>query len=228
VKSADNHFSENWLRSLEKRLLKILQKKISKRKDPSHDYYHAYRVLCLAKEIAVKEGADLEIIIPAAIFHDVIVYPKNSSKSVLSAKHSSLLAAQILRSISHYPVNKISKVAQAIKEHSFSLGLKCSSIESKVLHDADKLESSGAICIMRGFSSAGLMNKILLHPTDPFCKFRKPDDLKYALDLYIHRCLKMPQQLYTQTAKKLIKPRHKFLKLFLKQVELELRQFRVW
>jgi hypothetical protein len=30
--------------------------------------------------------------------------------------------------------------------------------------------------------------------------------------------------LYTQTAKKLIKPRHKFLQLFLKQVKLDLRQ----
>ena len=77
---------------------------------------------------------------------------------------------------------------------------------------------------MRGFASANVMSKILIHPTDPFSRSRKLDDLKYALNLHIARFLKMPRQLYTQTAKKLIKPRHKFLQLFLKQVKLELRQ----
>jgi HD superfamily phosphodiesterase len=77
---------------------------------------------------------------------------------------------------------------------------------------------------MRGFASTGVMSKILIHPTEPFSRSRKLDDLKYARDLYIARFLKMPQQLYTQAAKKLIKPRHKFLQLFLKQVKLELRQ----
>jgi HD superfamily phosphodiesterase len=91
------------------------------------------------------------------------------------------------------------------------------------LHYANKLESSGAILIMRGFTSAGVMSKILIHPTDPFSRSRKLDDLKYALNLYIARCLKMPHR-YTQTAKKLIKPRNKFLQLFLKQVKLDLRQ----
>ena len=77
---------------------------------------------------------------------------------------------------------------------------------------------------MRGFASANVMSKILIHPTDPFSMSRKLDDLKSALDLYIARFLKMPRQLYTQTAKKLIKPRHKFLQLFPKQVKPELRQ----
>ena len=74
------------------------------------------------------------------------------------------------------------------------------------LHYANKLESSGAISFMSSFASASVMSKILIHVTDPFSRSRKLDDLKYALNLYIARCLKMPQQLYTQTAKKLIKP----------------------
>ena len=49
-----------------------------KNEDPSHDVSHALRVLAIAEEIGKLEKADLEIIIPAALFHDVIVYPKTT------------------------------------------------------------------------------------------------------------------------------------------------------
>jgi HD superfamily phosphodiesterase len=103
-----------------------------------------------------------------------------------------VLTRKTLETIKSYPRNKIEKVVQAIEEHSFSSGLPYSSKETMILHYANKLESSGAILIMRGFASTGVMSKMLIHPTDPFSRSRKLDDLKYALNLYIARCLKMP------------------------------------
>ena len=64
--------------------------------DPSHDFQHALRVLNLAKSIAHEVVADLDIVIPAALFHDVIVYPKNSPKSKNSAEDSADFAERTL------------------------------------------------------------------------------------------------------------------------------------
>ena len=155
----------------------------------------------MAEKVAQREGVDLEVIVPAATLHDLVVYTKNSIKSHLSAKQSAVLTRKIFKTIKSYPRDKIEKVVKAIEEHSFSSGLPCSSKEAMILHYANKLESSGAISIMRGFASVGGMSTILIHPTDPFSRSWKLDDLKYALNLYIARCLKMPHS-YTPKPRK--------------------------
>jgi len=99
----------------------------------------------LAEKIAQREGVDLEVFVPAATLHDLVVYPKNSIKSHLSEKQSAVVARKIFKTIKSYPRDKIEKVVKAIEEHSFSSGLPCSSEESIILHESDKLESSGAI-----------------------------------------------------------------------------------
>ena len=59
-------------------LIQIAEEEI-KGNDSSHDFLHAKRVLENAELIQSKEGGDLDILIPAALFHDVVIYPKNQS-----------------------------------------------------------------------------------------------------------------------------------------------------
>ena len=75
---------------------------------------------------------------------------------------------------------------------------------------------------MRTFSSAGIMNKMFYDVSDPFCKKREPDDNKYALDLFFTRLLVVQSRLHTKTAKNIVKKRVSFLKVFLKELEVEL------
>ncbi|MCS6960990.1 MAG: HD domain-containing protein [Deltaproteobacteria bacterium] len=205
----------------EDELLKICYKKVKKRKDPSHDIFHIIRVLELAKSIGKKEKADLEIVIPSAIFHDVIVYPKNHPKSVLSNIESAQYAVKVLSKL-EYPSNKLLLVKEAIETCSFSKGLKPNFLEAMVLQDADMLESCGCVAIMRGFASAGLMNKILYHPIDPFADERQINDQKFAVDLFFSRYLKVAEKLNTKAAKSLLDHRLNSVKQFIKNLRLEL------
>ncbi|MGL5066614.1 MAG: hypothetical protein ACRC6T_02135 [Sarcina sp.] len=91
--------------------------------DISHDIAHTLRALKNAKFIAIKETGDLDIIGPAALFHDIICYSKNSKKSMLSSYESADFAKNILYNIDEYPKEKINKVHTAIKECSFSKGV---------------------------------------------------------------------------------------------------------
>lgn len=190
--------------------------------DPSHDIYHTLRVLKNAEFIASKENGDLDIIIPSALFHDIICYPKDSEKSKYSSVESADFAASILETIPDYPKDKISKVHTSIRECSFSKGIIPELLEGKILQDADRLEATGAISIMRTFASAGLMNSKLYNFDDPFCMERDPDSLNYALDLFYNRLLIVKDVMHTETAKSIAERRTKILYDFLNSLEEEL------
>lgn len=208
---------------LRNKLINIAMEKISS-EDVSHDFSHSYRVLLNAEKISKIEGGDLDIIVPAALFHDLIVYPKNSEadKRFKSQEDSAIEADKILNSISEYPQEKIGKVTLAIRECSFSRGIIPKILESKILQDADKLESTGMISIMRTFSSGGQMRKTLFNPQDPFCEKRSPDSKKYALDLFYTRLLLVKDKMHTNTARKIAEERHKSLIFFLNELKNEL------
>ncbi len=208
---------------MRQRLIEEAKKRING-EDPSHDFDHAMRVLANAEFIASIEGGDLDIIIPAALFHDVIVYPKDSPKSKDSAKDSAEVAREVLQEV--YQEDKIVRVEEAILEHSFGNGIKPESIESRIVQDADRLEATGALAIMRTFCSTGQMRRKLYNSTDPFCEQREPESLIYAVDLFFKRLLKVKDLMNTGTASKLAETRTEFLYSFLEQFrdEIELRR----
>jgi uncharacterized protein len=206
---------------LKNQLIKIAKEKISDI-DVSHDFEHALRVLSNAERIAKEESGDFDIIVPAALFHDLVVYPKNHPDRHKSQEESAEVAEEILNTFGNFPKNKIEKVKSCILECSFSKGIVPNLLESKILQDADGLEATGAISIMRTYSSTGQMKRPFYNAEDPFCENRESDSSKYALDLFYDRLLKVAERMHTKTAKKIAKRRTDFLIDFLIEFKLEL------
>jgi uncharacterized protein len=208
--------------NLKQKLIEIAREK-TRNNDASHDIGHALRVFNNVLEIAKKEGGDLDILIPAALFHDVIIYPKNHPSSKLAPAKSAELTKKILSRQKEYPKHKIKQVCIAISECSFHKKTKPRDIETKILRDADKLEATGIIAIMRTFASTGHMGINFYEPSDPFCENRKPDAMKYGLDLFYERLLIIEERVYTKTAKKIARQKTKFLRIFLDELRKELK-----
>ncbi len=206
---------------LKETLLKKTRQAISD-DDPSHDFHHAKRICALAERIAKAEKADLEIVIPSALFHDAVNYQKNDPRTLRAPEESAELIAKILKKIKDYPPKKIKAVVTAICQCSFSRGIMPKTIEGKILQDADRLEATGAISIMRTFASTGCMQRPFYSPEDPFCIHREPTPKQYALDLFYARLLKVGALMHTKLGRKLAKPRTKFLQKFLKELKVEL------
>lgn len=205
---------------LKQKLIDIAKTKL-KNCDCAHDIGHILRVLKLAEIIAIKENADLDIVIPGALFHDIITHQKNTPESRTSQRDSANLAQEILEGIPEYPSYKIDKVRRAIFACSFSNNLSENFLEAQIIQDADKLESTGAIAIMRTFSSAGAMQNLLMNGTDPFCKKRLPQEQIFALDLFFTRLLKIEDKMNLPSAKKAAKIRTDFVKKFLQELKKE-------
>ena len=71
---------------------------------PAHDFQHILRVYRNAEMISKKEeGADLDIVLAAALLHDLVVYPKGSRRTNHSADESADLAKKILSEYKKLP-----------------------------------------------------------------------------------------------------------------------------
>jgi len=190
--------------------------------DVSHDFEHALRVLSNSERISAAEGGNLDIIIPAALFHDLVVYPKDHPKRISSQSESAMEAEKILKTFEGFSQESIDKVKLCINECSFSKNIKADLLESRILQDADSLEATGAISIMRTYSSTGQMKRPFYNSEDPFCEKHKPDSGHFALDLFYTRLLKVAERINTKTAREIAERRTRFLLNFLEELKLEL------
>jgi uncharacterized protein len=191
---------------------------------PAHDFQHIIRVYKNVEMISKQEeSVDLDIVLAAALLHDLVVYPKGSSKTINSADDSAEIAKKILLEYKNYPREKIEKVAAAIRTHSYSKRLVPQTLEGKILQDADRLDAIGAIGIARTFSVGGSENRSLYNPTDPFCESeRQLDDTQWTLDHIKKKLMILKNSMHTKTAKKIAEERTEFMELFLNQLRKEI------
>jgi uncharacterized protein len=197
-------------------------KRILESRDPAHDFQHVMRVYKNAKLIGQREGASMEILLPAVLLHDLVVYPKGSAKSSTSSDESADLAEKILQRYG-YSKDKINRISYCIRMHSYSKRIVPTSLEGRILQDADRLDALGAIGIARTFSVGGSEKRTFYNADDPFRRSaRKLDDKRWTLDHFQRKLLKLKDLMHTQTAKKIAQERTKFMTLFIRQLKMEL------
>jgi uncharacterized protein len=191
-------------------------------REPAHDFHHIMRVYKNAEMIGRCEGTDMEVLLPAALLHDLVVYPKGSSKSSRSSDESAHMAKKILLHHS-YPQDQVEQICYCIRAHSYIKGLIPSSLEGRILQDADRLDALGAIGIARTFSVGGSENRTFYNSDDPFCRSnRNLDDKQWTLDHFHTKLLKLEATMHTKTAKKVARERTKFMILFIRQLQKEI------
>ncbi len=114
----------------------------------SHDWSHITRVRNNAVQISMVEGGAKAVIVPAAILHDLGRSNHKEKGHSLATK----LAQKILKK-SGYSKSESRKIIECVKTHSYKDTP--TTIEAKILFDADKIDSYGYIGIARFFSLAG-------------------------------------------------------------------------
>ena len=203
-------------------IIKRKVKKMLEGRDPAHDFYHIMRVYKNAKLIGRREGSNMDILLTAVLLHDLVVYPKGSNKSFKSSDESADLAENIL--LSHgYHQDQINHISSCIRAHSYSKRFVPESLEGRILQDADRLDALGAIGIARTFSVGGSQNRTFYNANDPFCRSdRELDDIRWTLDHFQAKLLKLKDLMHTGTAKKIAQQRTKFMMLFIRQLQKEI------
>lgn len=189
--------------------------------DPSHDILHVRRVVKLAKQLAQKENANLDVVIPAAYLHDCVYICKSDSRRSQASTLSAEKAISLLESW-NYDNQYFEQIFHAVQGHSFSANIKVESLEAKIVQDADRLDALGAIGIARCFIFGGIAKRSIYHNEDPFCNQRTPDDSNNNLDHFFTKLLKLHDKLNTDSAKEEGKRRLATMESYLASLKAEI------
>jgi uncharacterized protein len=186
------------LQSLIEELDRVVKEKMSPLEGTAHSYEHVDRVVKIALLLARKEKADIELVQIAAILHDVgrcAGQPHNET--------GARLASEILKNL-HYPPQKTKKIARIVLLHNVDSKDKLSSLEEKIVWDADKIDLLGAVGIARGFHWCG--------------KQSFDSAVKLALETYTP----IYDMLNTKSAREVAEKRNKETMSFLSRLKKEL------
>jgi len=104
-------------------------------------FNHILNVVSLATRIAENEGADVDVVRVAALFHDV---SKLEADQDVHAEAGARVAREYLRSRTNYPESFIEEVCDAIVDHSYTGDLSDVPLESRCLIEGDILDKVGA------------------------------------------------------------------------------------
>lgn len=107
----------------------------------SYRFNHIKNVVALATDIAETEGANVDVVRVAALFHDV---SKLEAEQDLHAEAGARVAREYLESHGEYPASFIEEVCAAISEHSYQGPLSELPLETRCLMEADLLDKIGA------------------------------------------------------------------------------------
>ena len=170
----------------------------------AHDLDHILRVTRLCEEIGRAESADMRILIPAALFHD-IARPIEDETGIPHQEEGARIAEEYLRQAGYDP-DRIAAITHAILTHRFSTGPEPETLEAQVLSDADKLDAMGAVGIARTFMRAG----------------EHGDGIESAVGHIHEKLLKLRGLMYTEGAREIAGRRHALLQEFVDCLEDEI------
>lgn len=182
--------------------------------DGAHDLNHLHRVWQTAQTLLQDHAeADALVVMAACYLHDLVNLPKNHPDRARASTLAAALAVEKLREAG-FPQVKLPAVAHAIEAHSFSAGIAPTTIEAKIVQDADRLDALGAVGLARLFYTAGRLGSALAHAGDPLGAARELDDKAYALDHIEVKLATLPATMQTAAGRRLGEERLQWLRQF--------------
>lgn len=183
-----------------------------------HDWWHIYRVWQIAKTIAQKEKIDIFIVELGVLLHDIADYKFHDGNELIGGIESKKwlkklgVESQIIDEVIHI-VDNVSFKGNA--KHN-----KMKSLEGKVVQDADRLDSMGAIGIARVFAYGGNKGREIYNPeVKPRLNMTKEEYKKNnssSVNHFYEKLLLLKDLMNTKTGRKIAIKRHKFMEQYLK------------
>ena len=193
---------------------------------PTHDYYHALRVKENALMIASRVKSDKDILIAAALLHDV-GYRDNLALHKLHYSYAMDLAREWLPEVG-FPKVKIPAVIEAIRLHDnfawTSDGEKTDLIEAKVIQDADRVDGFGAIGVARIAAFFGETHYPIYNPAP--VGITKEVHLNHSLADQLSRQYEKFKHLNFSYSKNISRDRIEVQRDFAKRLEKDLSEYR--
>ena len=179
-----------------------------------HDYFHTLRVYNLAKTICNKEDANEEIVSLVALLHDVDdrkISPETTKNKDNARKF--LLENNVSKENIEFICTLIGEISYKGNESKAS-----STLEGRIVQDADRLDAIGAIGVARAFAYGGNHNRVMHDPNElPKLNMNEEEyknHVSTTLNHFYEKLFNLKELMNTDTAKELAISREKYMKEF--------------
>jgi len=191
--------------------------------DSAHDFEHILRVMKMAEHLARAEGGDMEVVRAAALLHDIARHDEDHGGAAID--HAVVSANDARAFLLDNGADEVfaERVAEAIRSHRFRGTAVPTTMEAKILFDADKLDSIGAIGVARAYAVCGLLNqKLFSEPdADAVATREQHNDGHTPVDEYQVKLRHLRERFFTPTAQKIANERDAFMRGFFVQLTHE-------
>lgn len=187
-----------------------------------HDFDHTLRVLKNARMLAEEEAcsdAERVLIEIAALLHDC-ARPEEfaSGGKICHAELGAKKAEQILRSLGCSDPEVIQPVCDAVRCHRFRSRFRPKTAVAGILHDADKLDSIGAVGIGRAFHYAGKLGARLHNTASEAMNSAEYSREDTAYREYLVKLRKVPDRMATASGRRHALERAEFMHEFFRRM----------
>ncbi len=201
----------------------VFLKETLREAEGGHDWFHTQRVFNNAILIAKDEKANILVVSLGALLHDIADAKFHDGNETLGPQ----IAKDFLTSL-EVDQMVVDHVVQIVAHSGYKNSLDkkkgdnmFSSMELKVVQDADRLDAIGAVGIARAFNYGGYMNRPLYDPSIPPQLHMDKDAYKKSngptINHFYEKLLLLKDQMNTRTGKALAEERHGFMLSFLEQ-----------
>ncbi len=192
--------------------------------DAIHDFDHVLRVLELAERIGEAEDADLEIVQAAALLHDM----GRGEAEDAGVDHAVFAAERVPKILSDHPPAQVKAVQHAVAAHRFRTEPEPTTLEAKVLFDADKLDAIGAVGVARAFAYGGAHGQRIWASAEAVNLARweaEGDDSQEHTPVheFVVKLSRIKERLFTEAGRAIAEERHDYMVAFFRRLDAEVR-----
>jgi len=190
-----------------------------------HDWDHTHRVRVNARRLVRAEGADPLVVEAAALLHDLgRAVEMGDQGKTCHAELGARLVPGVLRDLGVTDAAFIRRVADCVRTHRYRARRGApGSLEAKVVYDADKLDSIGAVGIGRAFHFAGRIGARLHNHAEEAAAAPSYSREDTAYREYLVKLRLVRDRLLTATGRRLAERRHRFMERFFRRLAEETR-----
>jgi uncharacterized protein len=184
-----------------------------------HDWWHTHRVWKMAERLARGTGANDLVVQLAALLHDIADWKFHDGDETVGPR-----VARSLLEKHELPGETIDAICAVIPEVSFKgagVASEPSTLEGKIVQDADRLDATGAIGIARAFAYGGHAGHELYDPDrtpvmqatkEAYIANRSP-----TINHFFEKLLLLKDRFNTPQARQIAQQRHEFMENYLRQ-----------
>lgn len=186
-----------------------------------HDWWHIQRVVNLTRVIAREEGADPFVCVLAALLHDIADYKIAGDEATGLRRVRGWLDAQGVETAT------ADHIMEIIGTMSFGGGNRppMTTLEGRVVQDADRLDAIGAIGIGRAFAFGGSRGRALYDPDEAPQQYASKEAYQASgsstINHFHEKLLLLKDRMNTPYARRLAEQRHRYMEAFLDEFARE-------